>query len=134
MVKKQVSRNELVKVVIFVILATVIIFGIVAFLVTRGSHAPAVSGHSSEGKATIKGIATCLPHKDTGGSQTMECAIGLKSDKGEYYSLSDKDSTYSNISLIQTGKQYEITGNLEERSDPKYQTAGILRVDSLKSL
>lgn len=134
MVKKQVSRKELVKVILFVILATIIIFGVVAFLVTRGSHAPAVSSHTSEGKATIKGIAVCLPHKDTSGPQTMECAIGVKDDKGVYYSLSDKDSTYSTVSQIQTGKQYEITGNLEERSDPKYQTAGVLRVDSLKSL
>lgn len=41
--------------------------------------------------APYEGILTgehvCLPHKDTSGPQTLECAFGIKTDAGEYYSL-----------------------------------------------
>ena len=133
MVKKQLSRREIIKVVGVVVLLTIIIFTVVAFLVTRGSYAPSASDHH-DGKATVKGLAVCLPHKNTDGPQTLECAIGIRDDKGVYYSLSDSDESYSNISTVQTGKTYEVTGNLEERSDPKYQTAGIVRIESISEL
>lgn len=38
-------------------------------------------------RATLSGEVVCLPHADTDGPQTMECAIGLKTDTGEYYAL-----------------------------------------------
>ncbi len=38
-------------------------------------------------RATLTGVQTCLPHKDTSGPQTLECAIGMKIDSGEYYVL-----------------------------------------------
>lgn len=134
MVKKQLGRKELIKVIAFVVLATIAIFAAVAFLVTRGSHAPSAPINSSDGTATVSGLAVCLPHKNTEGPQTLECAIGLKDDKGIYYSLSDTDQTYANIAKVQTGTRYEVSGNLEERSDPKYATAGIIRVEKLRQL
>jgi hypothetical protein len=36
-------------------------------------------------RATLSGICVCLPHKDTTGPQTEECALGLKTEVGEYY-------------------------------------------------
>jgi hypothetical protein len=38
-------------------------------------------------RATLTGIYLCLPHKDTTGPQTEECAFGLKTDDGSYYAL-----------------------------------------------
>lgn len=38
-------------------------------------------------RATLTGIQTCLPHRDTTGPQTLECAIGMLTDAGEYYVL-----------------------------------------------
>lgn len=38
-------------------------------------------------EATLEGEVICLPHKDTSGPQTLECAIGLKTDQNDYYSL-----------------------------------------------
>ncbi len=38
-------------------------------------------------RATLTGVQVCLPHKDTSGPQTLECAIGMKTDVGEYYAL-----------------------------------------------
>lgn len=37
--------------------------------------------------ATLSGTFTCLPHMNTEGPQTMECAFGLKTDDGIYYAV-----------------------------------------------
>ncbi len=36
---------------------------------------------------TLTGTYTCLPHLDTKGPQTMECAFGLQSKNGDYYAV-----------------------------------------------
>jgi hypothetical protein len=38
-------------------------------------------------RATLSGTYVCLPHKNTDGPQTMECAFGLQTPVGEYYAL-----------------------------------------------
>jgi hypothetical protein len=36
---------------------------------------------------TLTGTYTCLPHLDTKGPQTMECAFGLQAENGDYYAV-----------------------------------------------
>lgn len=38
-------------------------------------------------RGTLTGTQVCLPHRDTSGPHTMECALGMKTDTGEYYAL-----------------------------------------------
>ncbi len=38
-------------------------------------------------RATLSGEYVCLPHVDTTGPQTMECAYGIKTGSGEYYAV-----------------------------------------------
>ena len=38
-------------------------------------------------RAMLSGEYVCLPHADTTGPQTDECAFGLKTDVGEYYAV-----------------------------------------------
>lgn len=38
-------------------------------------------------RASLSGEYVCLPHKDSTGPQTTECAFGLKTDAGEYYGI-----------------------------------------------
>ena len=38
-------------------------------------------------RGTLTGEVVCLPHKDTSGPQTRECAIGMMTDVGEHYAL-----------------------------------------------
>ena len=37
--------------------------------------------------ATISGTYVCLPHMNTTGPQTTECAFGIETDSGEYYAV-----------------------------------------------
>lgn len=38
-------------------------------------------------RGSLSGEVVCLPHRDTSGPTTMECAYGLKTEVGEYYAL-----------------------------------------------
>ncbi len=38
-------------------------------------------------RATLSGEYLCLPHVDTRGPQTDECALGIKTAVGEYYAI-----------------------------------------------
>lgn len=54
-------------------------------------------------RGTLTGEFVCLPHKDTSGPQTMECAFGLKTDVDEYYAL--------DFALLSQGGPYPETGD-----------------------
>ncbi len=89
-------------------------------------------------RATLTGVQTCLPHKDTSGPQTLECAIGMKTDSGEYYSLDFK--IMSQIPpKIQDGDKFTASGlvtpieYLSSDHWQKYDIEGIFSVtDSVK--
>lgn len=38
-------------------------------------------------RVTMEGEIVCLPNKNTKGPQTLECAYGIKTNDGNYYSL-----------------------------------------------
>jgi len=47
-------------------------------------------------KVTLIGSISCVPHKQTDGPQTLECAVGLKTDDGKYYLLTSNPHTEMN--------------------------------------
>lgn len=58
---------------------------------------------------TLSGIYVCLPHLDTSGPQTMECAFGLKTDDGVYYAVNFGQSADS-MSQFQSGAHITAEG------------------------
>lgn len=90
-------------------------------------------------RTTLKGEYTCLPHRDTSGPQTMECALGLKMAEGVYYALDTSLLSAQVPPAIQTGDSLEANGLLTPvemlRRDhwQKYNIEGIFSVtDGLK--
>lgn len=43
-------------------------------------------------EGTLTGEYVCLPHKDTSGPQTMECAFGIRTTEGDYYAIDYGDN------------------------------------------
>lgn len=82
----------------------------------------------------IEGTVVCLPHKDTSGPQTMECAFGIKDAKGKYYGLKDTDNSYKNIQTVPTGKSVRVHGLLGASLDTRYDTAGTIEISSIDEL
>jgi hypothetical protein len=55
------------------------------FLCPRGIHTGDLD--PTPRNVTLSGTYVCLPHLDTSGPQTEECAFGLKTDDGVYYAV-----------------------------------------------
>lgn len=84
---------------------------------------------------TLSGTYTCLPHKNTEGPQTMECAFGIKGDDGEYYAVNFGASADS-MTQFQSGSHVVLEGffvpkeALSSDSWQKYNMKGIFTVTS----
>lgn len=81
---------------------------------------------------TVTGMTICLPHRNTSGPQTMECALGLKGDDGKNYGLNDPGWKY----LINLGnnKNVKVTGSLDSREDIKYDSVGVITITGLSEI
>lgn len=84
-------------------------------------------------RATLSGTQTCLPHKDTNGPQTLECAIGIETDAGEFYAL-DFNLMSQIPPEIQSGERFTASGvitpieRLSTDQWQKYDVEGIFSV------
>ena len=84
-------------------------------------------------KSTVQGEYVCLPHKDTEGPQTLECAFGIKADDGTHYALSMNDELQSQF---QTGKRAVVEGlivpteALSTDQWRKYDMKGVMQVET----
>ena len=75
------------KTVIIILTVALLVGGFYAFNAYIYNEKQADSGEVSRYRGTLTGEMVCLPHRDTGGPHTMECAFGMKTDVGEYYAL-----------------------------------------------
>ncbi len=82
----------------------------------------------ANGPITIQGTMVCLPHKNPGEFQTLECAFGLKDDNDRYFALRDTDPAYGNVSSVPTNSRAEVTGTFTAQDDTKYQSIGVIAV------
>lgn len=90
-------------------------------------------------EATLTGKYVCLPHRDQSGPQTLECALGLRTESGEYYAL-DLNALSPETLNLATGSHFTATGTvtpIEQLSSnhwQKYQVIGILTVESVEKI
>jgi hypothetical protein len=88
-------------------------------------------------RQTIVGIWECLPHKDTSGPQTDECAFGIKTDAGDYYAV-DTHLMATYPVDHPTGTRVTIEGVVTPvemlNSIQKYDIKGILSATTIESL
>lgn len=97
--------------------------------------------HAANGKTftnpkatvTLEGKAVCLPHKNTEGPQTLECAMGLKANDGTVYGVSgDKDHTLA--AMTGSDEKIRITGTLEPSTNNIYDIKQIIAVKTIEVL
>lgn len=82
---------------------------------------------------SLEGLVTCLPHKNQGGMQTLECAIGLEVTPGQFYGLRDLYDVYGGF--IDTGKRVRVTGMLvSPEATEKYDIVGVINVASVQEM
>ncbi len=86
----------------------------------------------------LEGKVLCLPHKDTSGPQTLECAFGIQTDDGKNYAL-DAGSTsplpYNTGDRIRANGVVTPIEALSSDHWQKYDVVGIFSIrDSLEVL
>lgn len=102
-----------------------------------GKHfAEKIEGTPSPEPITITGKISCLP-KVGDGPQTLECALGLLGDDGNYYGLKNLSEVDPNYMLTSANIKLEVTGTLvdEEMKGPDgnlYDIVGTIEVASAK--
>lgn len=122
------------------IIGLLLFIGLVVWLILLGKPSVDVVPPTevNDQTITIVGTQVCLPHKDTSGPQTLECALGLKdSVAGDYYALDL--SAYSEIDSNDYGMDQEIVVSgaftpVEVLSDDHWQIynmKGIIRVSNM---
>lgn len=85
-------------------------------------------------EAAYSGKYVCLPHKDTRGPQTMECAFGLQLGDGTYIALDMGTFLKSQTLKFKAGNRIRVMGTfvpIEQLSTDmwqKYPITGILQV------
>lgn len=101
---------------------------------------PPPSPNLENKRGSLSGEYVCLPHVDTEGPQTMECAFGLKTDEGEYYAV-DLHLMSQPDPQLQIGDHFTANGlivPIEEISSDhwrKYPIKGIFSItDSVQKL
>ncbi|GEM_PF-7045652 len=88
-------------------------------------------------EATITGEYACLPHRDTSGPVTLECAFGIKTESGEYYALDLGEG--GDPSGVRMEEKVTLNGTITPieylNTDhwQKYETAGIFSIKKTNS-
>lgn len=82
---------------------------------------------------TVEGTSVCLPHKNSSGPQTLECAVGIKAADGKYYGISgDKDHELSGVAG--SDQKVKVTGIIEAINDSPYDITQLIAVKDIELL
>lgn len=127
------------KLIIIVVALVLIASGGVAYVMNRNSSGSSQGNAAQQPEAesgngepvTVTGTFTCLPHKQTDGPQTLECAFGLRTEDGTYYALRDSSTDYSLLGGVATDEKITVTGTLSDNPQTIYQDRGIITVTSV---
>jgi hypothetical protein len=120
---------------IFAFIAIILLLIGMGYLITSSSKSnPNDEGASQE--VTLDGKTICLPHKDTSGPQTLECAFGIKTGEGDNYALDLSALSPENQLEINTGEEIQVIGivvpieAISSDTWQKYDVKGIMQVST----
>lgn len=83
-------------------------------------------------QGTLTGEYVCLPHRDTRGPQTLECAFGLKTATGEHYALDFGEKPPTDFKGGQTVTLSGTITPIENLSSDQWQKYDIVGIFSSK--
>jgi len=118
------DKRRLVMACAIITLAALGIISVVIMSMTRNN---AQHSNPITTPVTLSGNLACLPHKNTSPNQpqTQECAIGLKTDDGRYYSLQNLPQ---GAAMTPFTKHITVSGDILPPTDDRYDIRGILKV------
>ena len=124
-------RRRSLKIIGVTLLSVVLVF-FISGRISAPESTDSSPSYSDGQQVSVRGEMTCLPHKDTSGPQTMECAFGLKVSEEEYYSLQDTTSDYTLLGNTPFNTPVLVTGQIEMKEDPIYKSSGVIKVSKIE--
>lgn len=122
----------------FIIIAVVLLaLFLAAFVSTRISapdNSEVISIYSDGEEVHLLGQVVCLPHQDSDGPQTMECAYGFQDETGVYFHLSDTSGDYSVISAVPMNEPVRLDGIYRPTEPNQYKQSGKIEVTEINTL
>jgi hypothetical protein len=154
------TQQPIYKIAALIILIAVVALAAIGFIQSRSQSETGISDGNTtpvlvtpttpiSREGTLEGTIVCLPHRDTSGPQTMECAFGLQigvmgatnaPGAATFYALDTQDVQSENSILQQTGIMVKVTGTIvpvEALSSDmwqKYNIKGIMRVKTYEKV
>jgi len=117
-----------------------IAIGVIIFFVFRSDRPSTVTEQtpgvlSGQRETSVyEGEVVCLPHRDTSGPTTLECAYGVKTDDGKYYGLDGSALPTDKQGGYQVGERTAFEGWLLTQAEmptnfwTTYNVAGMIAV------
>lgn len=122
---KMLSWTKTHRIIIFLIVVAVVAIAVVSVV-----RAP--STDKNNGGVTRSGEVVCLPHRNSDGPQTLECAAGLKVGN-TYYGLRNSNTDGAGLAEF-VGKKIEVTGKESTEKDSIYKIDSTILVDNFREL
>jgi hypothetical protein len=119
---------------LFAIIAAIIVIAVASFTYFVISYNNGMANNTAMHEVTIEGKVVCLQHRNTSGAQTLECAVGLQSTDGKYYSISSDPSDITISAAAGSDRKIRIRGLLTEKADSKYISDGVITVRDFEFL
>lgn len=117
---------------VFLLAAVIVVLSGAAFFVVKQRTYDNLNSRPTPARYTgfvsFTGEIVCLPHRNPGEVQTLECAFGLKDEFGTYFSLEDTDPQYGNVSSAPMGQTVKVEGELIPGESDKYASIGTIKV------
>lgn len=139
--------------VAYFLIAVIIVLGVLGFSLKQNSQtdttpgvmvtstvgtSPTVEpGIGQDNPTTLIGEFVCLPHKDTTGPQTEECAYGLKTHPDVWYGLNVENLNSDQKTQFKAGDRVRVTGLLKLVNEivpgqwEKYNIQGVINVTQI---
>ncbi len=95
------------KIIGLVVIIAVILVGYIAMRLNKDVVVPPLD--TTPQNVTLSGTYVCLPHLDTTGPQTEECAFGLQTTEGDYYAV-DFGASADAMAQFQAGQSITAEG------------------------
>lgn len=129
MANNKTRRKKLSIIIICCVLLALAIL-VTAIIVLAQRNSPASMPPEDGANIVVEGEYVCLP-KHGSGEQTLECALGLKTDGDLYYSLQFGGSAYIGY---QTGKRLHVVGTFHDTDQSPYASIGKIVVSEVEQL
>ena len=126
-----ISHPKLKIVSITLVIAFVALLAYIFYSVPDSEEEKMISEVPEAGEISMRGSIVCLPHRNSSGPQTLECAFGLRDSIGRYYGLRDNDPEYRNVSGAPMNTTVLVQGTFTPIEDTKYASIGVIEVQSI---